>query len=189
MAMDLTIRTAVAHAHDGANHPHPHSAARPCAAPEVVAVVTWIGELLDPTLRDTYAQSRAKCSEWRPFPAAITDAPQLPGVYLLRGPTTKLIRYVGMAGERIGGGRAQGLRGRLTVYRSGKGAVSGFGEAALDRALADPKWVSSNLSTSAPLGRSARSSGPPLQSSPGARDQLGHHRRSAQPQGSWRTTS
>jgi hypothetical protein len=31
------------------------------------------------------------------------------------------------------------------VYRTGKGAVSGFGEAALDRALADPSWVEAKL--------------------------------------------
>jgi hypothetical protein len=37
------------------------------------------------------------------------------------------------------------LYGRLTVYRSGKGAVSGFGEAALDRALADPEWIEQQL--------------------------------------------
>lgn len=39
----------------------------------------------------------------------------------------------------------QGLRGRLTVYKRGRGAVSGFGEAALDRALADPDWVAGQL--------------------------------------------
>jgi hypothetical protein len=42
-----------------------------------------------------------------------------------------------MADER----RGQGLRGRLTVYRRGKAAVSGLGEAVLDRAPADPKFV------------------------------------------------
>src|SRR5262249_21706820 len=51
------------------------------------------------------------------------------------------------AGERAGNGnhRPQGLYGRLSVYRTGKGAVSGFGEAALDRALADPDWVAGQL--------------------------------------------
>ena len=73
------------------------------------------------------------------------DAPRLPGVYLLREPETGVIRYVGMAGERGGGHVPQGLRGRLTIYRTGKGAVSGFGEAALDRALADPNWVQQRL--------------------------------------------
>lgn len=42
-----------------------------------------------------------------------------------------------MAGER----RGQGIKGRLTVYYRGKAAVSGLGEAALDRALADLKWL------------------------------------------------
>jgi hypothetical protein len=49
--------------------------------------------------------------------------------------------YVGMAGER----RGQGLRGRLTVYRRGKAAVSGLGEAVLDRALADSGFVQEYL--------------------------------------------
>jgi len=49
--------------------------------------------------------------------------------------------YVGMAGER----RGQGIRGRLTVYRRGKGAVSGLGEAVLDRALADVEFVQRRL--------------------------------------------
>jgi hypothetical protein len=66
-------------------------------------------------------------------------------VYLLRDPDTHVIRYAGMAGERAGSGRPQGLHGRLSVYRTGKGAVSGFGEAALDRALADPSWAEAKL--------------------------------------------
>jgi hypothetical protein len=49
--------------------------------------------------------------------------------------------YVGMAAER----RGQGIRGRLTVYRRGRAAVSGLGEAAMDRALADPDWVRARL--------------------------------------------
>lgn len=115
----------------------------------------WISDALEPSKRADYTQVQVKANwtEWDPFPEAIVDAPRLPGVYLLREPASGVIRYVGMAGERTGGGRAQGLRGRLTVYRSGKGAVSGFGEAALDRALADPEWVEAQL-------RSLRSSGP-----------------------------
>ena len=130
-----------------AQHPQRHSALRTSRAAEVDAAKSWVGEILDRALRDTYAevQSKANWAPWRPFPAAIADAPRLPGVYLLREPTTQVIRYVGMAGERVGGGRAQGLRGRLTVYQSGKGAVSGFGEAALDRAFADPEWVEQQL--------------------------------------------
>ncbi len=49
--------------------------------------------------------------------------------------------YVGRAGER----RGQGVRGRLSIYARGRGAVSGLGEAALDRALADPDWVAARL--------------------------------------------
>lgn len=130
-----------------AHEPQRHSARRTSPATEVDAVRSWIGEMLDRTLHDTYAevQSKANWAPWRPFQAAIADAPRLPGVYLLREPATQLIRYVGMAGERVGGGRAQGLRGRLTVYQSGKGAVSGFGEAALDSAFADTEWVEQQL--------------------------------------------
>ena len=115
----------------------------------------WISDALDPSRRAIYAQveAAANWTPWRPFPEAVTDAPRLPGVYLLREPGIGMIRYVGMAGERGGGRVPQGLRGRLTVYRTGKGAVSGFGEAALDRALADPDWVEQQL-------RHLRSSGP-----------------------------
>jgi hypothetical protein len=49
--------------------------------------------------------------------------------------------YVGMAGER----RGNGLRGRLTVYMSGKGLATGLGEAAFDRALADRAWLLERL--------------------------------------------
>lgn len=107
----------------------------------------WISDSLEPSRRAAYTQVQVKANwtEWHPFPEAIVDAPRLPGVYLLREPASGVIRYIGMAGERTGGGKAQGLRGRLTVYRTGKGAVSGFGEAALDRALADPDWVEAQL--------------------------------------------
>lgn len=50
--------------------------------------------------------------------------------------------YVGMAGER----RGRGIRGRLTIYSRGKGMVSGLGEAAMDRALADGSWLRDRLS-------------------------------------------
>lgn len=87
----------------------------------------------------------ADWSPWALFANVLAEAPRLPGVYLLRDPRDRVIRYVGMAGERTGSGRPQGLYGRLTVYRTGRGAVSGFGEAALDRALADPDWAASKL--------------------------------------------
>lgn len=84
-------------------------------------------------------------ADWsRPVPllTAAQTAPQLPGVYLIYCGSPRKLCYVGMAGER----RGKGLRQRLHVYCSGKGAVSGFGEAAFDRALADPSWVESRLS-------------------------------------------
>ena len=96
---------------------------------------------------DTYERvaKLARWSEWVPFVDALTDAPRVPGVYLFRAPGTRHIIYAGMAGERAGSGVPQGLRGRLRVHLTGKGAVSGFGEAALDRALADPSWVEKQL--------------------------------------------
>jgi hypothetical protein len=82
-------------------------------------------------------------SEWIPFGEALDVAPRFPGVYMVRtaeDPHGHPV-YVGMAGERKG----NGLRGRLAIYASGKGAASGLGEHAFDRAFADPKWVSERL--------------------------------------------
>ena len=110
--------------------------------------MTWADAVVgDQDLREAYAEvgDLAEWSPWLPFETARAVAPREPGVYLLREPLTGRIRYVGMAGERAGGGRPQGLYGRLSVYWTGKGAVSGFGEAALDRALADPIWVEQQL--------------------------------------------
>lgn len=76
-----------------------------------------------------------------PFVEATVSAPRLPGVYLARQGTDGGLVYVGMAGER----RGQGIRGRLAVYRRGKGAVSGLGEAVLDRALADAQFIQERL--------------------------------------------
>ncbi|WP_188110447.1 hypothetical protein [Aeromicrobium ginsengisoli] len=99
------------------------------------------------TKDDAYARldSLATWSPWTPFDASHAVAPTEPGVYLFRLPGDHTIVYVGMAGERTGSGRPQGLHGRLNVYRRGKGAVSGFGEAALDRALADEAFISEQL--------------------------------------------
>lgn len=55
---------------------------------------------------------------------------------MFRARTTSEVVYVGMAGERSG----KGLRGRPDIYLRGRGAVSAFGEAALDRALSDVAW-------------------------------------------------
>jgi len=78
-------------------------------------------------------------SEWRPFESAVKEAATEPGVYVARSGSE--IVYVGMAGLR----RGAGLRGRLQTYARGRGAVSGLGEAALDRALADPVWLADRL--------------------------------------------
>ena len=85
--------------------------------------------------------SLADWSPWAPFFEAAKVAPTVPGVYMFRARTTAEVVYVGMAGERSG----KGLRGRLDIYVRGRGAVSGFGEAALDRALSDVAWVTRRL--------------------------------------------
>ncbi len=86
----------------------------------------------------------ADWSAWVPFDQVAT-APRLPGVYLAREGADGPVVYVGMAGERTGGGRPKGLYGRLNVYASGKGIVSGLGEAAADRAFADAEWLRARL--------------------------------------------
>lgn len=78
-------------------------------------------------------------SDWTPLAVAAASASTSPGVYAARA--DGVLVYIGMAGER----RGQGVRGRLRVYARGAGAVSGLGEAALDRALADRDWLSDRL--------------------------------------------
>lgn len=90
-------------------------------------------------------EQMADWSPWVPFEEALKTAPLQPGVYIARETTDGPLVYVGMAGERAGGGRPKGLRGRLNVYLSGKGVVSGLGEAVMDRALADPEWLRERL--------------------------------------------
>lgn len=83
----------------------------------------------------------AHWSTWCALEQAVLTAPREPGVYLVReGPDGPIV-YVGMAGER----RGSGIRGRLRVYSSGKAIASGLGEAASDRALADPEWLEERL--------------------------------------------
>lgn len=83
----------------------------------------------------------ADWSAWRPMSEAPVAAPSAPGVYMARQRVSSEVVYVGMAGERSG----RGLRGRLSVYLSGKAAVSGLGEAAMDRALGDADWLTQML--------------------------------------------
>ncbi len=89
------------------------------------------------------ADSIANWSDWVPFDQ-VTIADRLPGVYMARLGSDGLVIYVGMAGPRAGGG-IPGLCGRLCRYASGKGIVSGLGEAAADRALADGEWLRERL--------------------------------------------
>ena len=77
------------------------------------------------------ADAMAPWSDWVPFDQVGT-AERLPGVYMARLGPDGLVVYVGCAGPRAGGRTPQGLHGRLGVYASGKGIVSGLGEAAAD---------------------------------------------------------
>ncbi|RII94911.1 hypothetical protein DZF98_00310 [Clavibacter californiensis] len=77
------------------------------------------------------------------------------------------IVYVGMAGERAGSGKPSGMRGRLARYTSGKAAASGFGEAALDRALADVAFVRQQLT--------ALEQGKPRRTTEWSQDAIGWH--------------
>jgi len=104
---------------DGAR-PDVHSAESAATMAELARLATW--------------------SLWVPFADAVDTAPRTPGVYLARRRNGPLV-YVGMAGER----RGMGIRGRLRVYSTGKAAVSGLGEAAFNRALADPEFVRARL--------------------------------------------
>lgn len=92
-------------------------------------------------------ETLAVWSDWVPLATCLTQVPRLPGVYLIGLDRTPI--YAGYSAER----RGKGLWERLGVYLSGKGAVSGFGEAAFDRALADQSWVMDRL-------RRAESGGP-----------------------------
>lgn len=87
----------------------------------------------------------AEWSAWAPLLDVVAEAPRAPGVYLFLERPSRVVRHVGHAGERAGGGSPQGLYGRLRAYLTGQAAVSGFAEAALDRALADPDWVRERL--------------------------------------------
>lgn len=80
-------------------------------------------------------------SEWVDFETAVATAPTQPGVYMAALPGSAVTIYVGMAGER----RGRGIRGRLHAYSTGRGVVSGFGEAAMDRALQDTDWIEKQL--------------------------------------------
>lgn len=90
-------------------------------------------------------EAMANWSAWVPFDEALKTAPLLPGVYMARQGADGPVVYVGKAGQRASGGRPKGLNGRLSAYLTGKGVVSGLGEAAMDRALADPEWLRERL--------------------------------------------
>lgn len=79
-------------------------------------------------------------SAWEDFnPETVRTAPMAPGVYMFKQ-GSRLV-YVGRAGERSG----RGLRGRLTIYVSGRAPHSGLGSLALERALQDALWLRERL--------------------------------------------
>ncbi|WP_030274514.1 hypothetical protein [Streptomyces sp. NRRL B-24484] len=79
----------------------------------------------------------ASWSPWVPVEQARLQAPRQPGVYMARSAVTRVVVYVGSAGPRASD--RSGIRGRICKYTGG--LASGLGEAALDRALADPEWL------------------------------------------------
>jgi hypothetical protein len=87
----------------------------------------------------------AEWSAWAPLAEALPEAPRSPGVLLLLEHGPRIVRHVGHAGERAGGGSPQGLYGALRALVTGHASLTGFAEAALDRALADPDWVRDRL--------------------------------------------
>lgn len=98
-------------------------------------------EFDDVTEGDRLRLGESEWSKWHALDDAVCEAPTQPGVYVARSGNDLV--YVGMAGER----RGKGVRGRLLIYARGRGAVSGLGEAALDRALADPDWLAARLAS------------------------------------------
>ena len=44
-------------------------------------------------------------SDWIPFAEGLAIAPRVPGVYMAREGATDAVVYIGMAGERSGGGK------------------------------------------------------------------------------------
>lgn len=115
--------------------------------PGSMRAMTWTDPTRDPSLLEAYrsVEELADWSPWTPLETSAREAPREPGVYLLREPLLGTVRHAGMAGERAGGGRPQGLAGRLSAYRTGHGTLSAFSEAALDHALGDADWVVSRL--------------------------------------------
>lgn len=95
----------------------------------------------------TAVEGLADWSPWVPFEIAANIAPTLPGVYMARQRPQGAPIYVGKAGPRDRGGKgpAKGIRGRISVYASGKAIASGLGEAVFDRALADAEWLRARL--------------------------------------------
>ncbi|MFE4483047.1 hypothetical protein [Kitasatospora sp. NPDC056789] len=87
----------------------------------------------------------ASWSSWVGLEEARLVVPRLPGVYVARSKLEDRVVYVGCAEERAGtrSRPPQGMRGRIAKYTSG--LASGLGEAAFDRALADPSWLRERL--------------------------------------------
>ncbi len=134
----LVEPAAVGAAHD--RSPEGLAVAEPPRTAEADGVTITDVETADITTDlDTLSLADLDWSPWHSLKDAATSATTSPGVYAAR--SDGQLVYIGMAGER----RGLGVRGRILVYLRGRGAVSGLGEAALDRGLADPAWLSQRL--------------------------------------------
>lgn len=91
-------------------------------------------------VEDAYAavDALAEWSPWSPLATVDYRAVTGPGTYMMRVGADGKVVYAGFAGMRSG----EGIRGRLNKYR---GLSSGFGQAVLARALADPAFLESRL--------------------------------------------
>lgn len=105
------------------------------------AVPVVASTLSEPTSLGGGFEPLASWSGWVSFAEAAQTVPRQPGVYIARETQSRNIVYVGMAAERSG----NGMRGRLAIYARGRGATSGLGEGAMDRALMDPDWLRERL--------------------------------------------
>lgn len=96
--------------------------------------------MLEDAALPTAVANLASWSTWQPFTSEfVRQAPTLPGVYLFE--QDGALVYIGRAGERSG----SGLKGRLTIYVSGRAPHSGLGNLALERAVQDASWLRERL--------------------------------------------
>jgi hypothetical protein len=152
--------------------------------------MTWVHSAVrDDDQRAAYAglYDLAEWSDWLPFELARANAPREPGVYLLREPATGVIRYAGMAGERAGSGRPQGLHGRLSVYWTGRAPSAGSAKQLWTGHLRTRTGSPNSCTTCVYTARNARRTGPVTLSSASASRSAGQCPRTARTPSTWRT--